>query len=684
MIEAEKILLTICSNAKVIGLSATATVPTVLGNYDLDYLRSRLQDSFHTISEEDRSMLRKEYEDSCVGYKDIHVHTELIRGMDENGQCGVSLWKEIYADPEDAESIHNFVKQRVPGKEYLAARYFRIAAAYKKYLEHEDIHSFLCLLTKFPRQNDDNLDLEVLKKLFGRLRESAERSLNGDGQDVVILPSGHEYESILGDVRKRLSQGEKLFVISTYQTLGTGQNMQYPIPQDLRDSLVHTNHFAESTDKDFDAIYLDKPTNQITNVQGDDWNKADRDPMDRIAQIAQYIFQLEALQENGTLSAKSVRKMIRWAFQRMSSPGKDSRVRKELKDIYGSRDHKASVYRTLLQAVGRLCRTNMKNPNVYIFADASIVDNVYLDTREDEKRLLPPEFKALLSLLREHVSGDGTGDTQESRLMNIASLQSMHGRRMITTYLENEWTSQRIAGWKQLRQQLLRKPTISAEEMARNTAYKNLYIPMKGKGNRIWFKQENDFDDIEFSFTKKKGFSEVSEDDARLPLLMKVPGLRQLFEEKGYATSFEANDYILNPVMFQNIYKGALGEVVGKYFLETYYELLLEEITDPDRFELFDYHIKDTGVYVDFKHWHESTYFSDDEMKKKIAEKAERCGAKCILTVNLIAENKYPSYRTVLNGIRMIEIPNLLHEVDGTVKLNYWKKLKEDIHEYAD
>ncbi|MCI6699657.1 MAG: hypothetical protein MR488_10940 [Lachnospiraceae bacterium] len=681
---AEKILLTICGTAKVIGLSATATVPTVLGNYDLDYLKSRLQDTFHTIADEDRATLKKEYEDNTAGYRDIHITAELIRSMDENGQYTINLWKQVYPDPEDAECIHNLIKQRVNDEDYLAARYLRIAAAYRKYVDHEDIHSFLCLLTKFPKQNDSKLDLDVLGQLFTWIRGNAGKPLTGTEGDVVVLPSGSDYETALNDIRERLGRGEKIFVISTYQTLGTGQNMQYPIPEDLKGRMIHTNCYPEDSDKDFDAIYLDRPTNQITNVQGDEWRDSDRDPAERIGLLAQNIFQLEALQENGTLSAGSVRRVIRWAFQRARGQGKKFSVRKELKDIYGSRDLKASVYKTLLQAVGRLCRTNMKNPDIYIFADASITDNVYLEAAEDEKRLLPPEFKALISLLRQSATKDDAGDGVETRLMNMANLQSIHGKQMITAYLEDQWTSQRIQGWKRLRLQLLQKPTVSADEMARNTAYRNLYVPVNGKGNRIWFQQDNDFDDIEFSFTKKRGFSEVSEDSARLTVLMKVPELHRLFEENGFAVSFDENDYILSPVMFQNIYKGALGEVVGKYILEKYYGLVLEEITDPEVFELFDYQIKGTSVYVDFKHWSESTYFSDEEMLKKIAEKAGRCGAECILAVNLMAANQFPSSRSLMEGIRIIEIPNLLQMEKGTVTLKCWNQIREEIHAYTN
>ena len=46
----EKVLLYICHRAKVVGLSATGGLPTVLGNYDLRYLREQLGERFRVLS----------------------------------------------------------------------------------------------------------------------------------------------------------------------------------------------------------------------------------------------------------------------------------------------------------------------------------------------------------------------------------------------------------------------------------------------------------------------------------------------------------------------------------------------------------------------------------------------------------------------------------------------------------
>ncbi len=49
------------------------------------------------------------------------------------------------------------------------------------------------------------------------------------------------------EIKSRLKDGERIFVISTYQGLGIGKNIQYKILENNRE-----------IEKDFDAIYLDK------------------------------------------------------------------------------------------------------------------------------------------------------------------------------------------------------------------------------------------------------------------------------------------------------------------------------------------------------------------------------------------------------------------------------------------
>lgn len=60
--------------------------------------------------------------------------------------------------------------------------------------------------------------------------------------------------------------------------------------------------------------------------------------------------------------------------------------------------------------------------------------------------------------------------------------------------------------------------------------------------------------------------------------------------------------YILNPTAYNNLFKGALGEFVGKYIFETLFKLPLSRITDPEAYERADFFFAhDNSTAIDFK-----------------------------------------------------------------------------------
>lgn len=370
----ERILTKLCEKAKVIGVSATATLPSVLCNYDLDYLSHKMGAAYSHISADDRERLKCEFTNSQQGYKDITVHAELF----DSSNYSVSLWDQVFDDSELAKAAYDHVERSLSSDDgrddnkYNHQRYFRIALAFKKFWEHEDIRSFLCVLNKHPKKNDKLLELDVLYYLFGLITEEQP----SDVKRYIRLLDGDGYDDKKSDITKKLANGEKLFVISVYQTIGAGQNLQYDIPGAVRDSLVQTNSWNRSTKKDFDAIYLDLPTNLTVNI----WNDSHVGTED----FVKYIFETEYLQENGEISDEIARQNIKEAFGR-------SFCRKKFMGKTYKDKPSVCYYATkqIVQAIGRICRTNMKQPVIYVFADADICN--YFHVGIAENRLLNRE-----------------------------------------------------------------------------------------------------------------------------------------------------------------------------------------------------------------------------------------------------------------------------------------------------
>lgn len=100
----EKLLLRFCERAKVIGISATATIPTVIVNFDLDYLRKKMQSAFFTLPELEYQRLKQNFHDTQNGYQNISIHTQLIGATDYS----IQTWEDIFNNKELAEHTYDF------------------------------------------------------------------------------------------------------------------------------------------------------------------------------------------------------------------------------------------------------------------------------------------------------------------------------------------------------------------------------------------------------------------------------------------------------------------------------------------------------------------------------------------------------------------------------------------------
>lgn len=645
----EKLLIRFCERAKVIGISATATVPTVIGNFDLEYLRSKMQEAFYSLPLADKRRLQKDFEDSQIGYRDIQIHTNLVGFRNYSKQT----WIDILQDQELGEEVFNKLERSVyeiNQSNYNKERYARIAKTFKEFLLHDDIRSMLCLLTKYPSNDDRLLDFNLLMDIFSYISKSINPNFFPNRQIVVLRGTGEEFDINKDEILNRLAKGEKLFIISVYQAIGAGQNLQYAIPEVLKDELVQSNAHDSRGEKDFDAIYLDQPTNLLVNFE-DNWEEE---------RFVKYLFQIEFFQENAELSARDALEYIKKAFQCYQSGVRPLFYPKSLKDKKGLRLY---ATRAVIQAVGRICRTNMKGHNIYIFADDRIAD--YLDLSVTNGRILNYEFLALA----EKIKGTQTKQPEQSSLEDKASLISNRASRDIDYMLHDGWTESRMQKWSMLRQLVLQHPTASAEEAAKNFIYPNYYVQLPQKSNMLFYSQDDDFHRIDVSFTQSLVHSVLNAENTRLDRLMRWQPLREYFISQGFATEFIPNDYIMSPPLWNNIYKGALGEVVGQFWFEHILGVHLEEITVPEQFELFDFKVPGKSVYVDFKNWSETTEMPWKETVDKIKGKAEKCGCKCAIIANVLTKGDYDIKMSNGSGPKILIIPSLL-TYNRTISIN--------------
>ena len=662
----EKMLLRFCEKSKVIGISATATVPSIIGNFDLGYLQDRLQGLFINLTDEDRKRLSDSFNRE-QNYNEVNIESELLG---ETGKYSKDAWFAVFKNAEIVDRVYESLQRSFGENEdlnnYNKERYLRIALAFRKFVVHEDIKSFLCVLTKHPKLNDKYLDRKKLHEIFYYI--AMENGWNNYSDSSIIYLDGDEYDDKKNDMLQRLANGQKLFVISVYQTIGAGQNLQYNVPEMYRKSVVKINSRNRSDEKDFDAIYLDKPTNLIVQLS-DNLEEVD---------FAKYLFQMEFLQESGEISVEETIKNIKRAFKifMMGQRNFDSYA-----NVYSKKSYVLLSTRYIIQAIGRICRTNQKNKTIYIFADNRIPENI--DVSVIEGRVFNHEFMALIDAVRKY----GEKDPEDANLESLASLKAVRVNKEIKNMLNNDWNDDKIQRWKKLRELVLKKPTASKEEAARNFIIKNFYVEMPRKSDLLFFSQEEDYNNVSVSFSKDENHQQcLSEEGSKLQTLMEIPEIKKKFIEEGWATQFVPNEYIMTPTLWNNIYKGALGEVVGKYLFERVLELSLEDITDSAVFELFDYFIPGTSIYIDFKNWHEGYTEDKKGLLKKVVDKARKCECKCVIIANIIAENEWNILETDYEDVHILSVPYLVKKGDGKMfyDKNAWNAIRRCVDEYKN
>lgn len=664
----EKILLRFCEKAKVIGISATATVPSVIGNYDIDYLKNKMQKVFSDVTESEKRRLSDSFKKHQQGYEAVSIHAELL------GSCdiySVESWMQVFASKELSQRIYEKIQRLFGEKEdsndYYKKRYLRVALAFKNFVIHDDIYSFLCVLNKHPRPGDNTLSREILFEIFDLIAKENHWSGYNKRSTVVFL-DGAEYDEKKTNLVNRLAAGEKIFVISVYQTIGAGQNLQYPVPDFLKGKLVKINSRVLRDEKDFDAIYLDKPTNLIVPL-GDNLDESE---------FVKYLFQMEFLQETYEASAADTMKNIKKAFKTFMTGHRNN---EGFADVYKKKSVVLLSTRYIIQAIGRICRTNQKNKDIYIYADDSIAENI--DISVVNGRIYNPEFLALVDKVRE----TGVKSPEVISLEDGASLRSIRVNKEIQNMLNNNWTEAKMDKWKQLRDLVLKYPTASAEEASKNFIIKNFYVQLPEPADSYYYSQHEDYNNVSVVFKADKDHSQkVSQEGTKLNDMLRISGIPELFKANSWATDFQKNDYIMTPPLWNNIYKGALGEVVGKNLMERVLKLSVDDIEDTDLFELFDYKIAGCSIFVDFKNWHEGVTEDKQVMLEKIAQKAEKCNCKCVIVANVYSENDWEISEVDVHGVHIASLSSLAVESDGVIKMNTetWNVIRRCVDEYRD
>lgn len=617
----EHFLMTLASKAYVVGLSATGTIPNVLGNYNLKYIKSKIGDRLYEPSAEDIDRSNKLIDKRL----NINKPNTVVVPVEST----INTFDAFFKEKEYAQCLNGEIDKCFDdNKDFLKLKLANVFSTIYSFINSDN--KALLVLTNRNVHKDNSVFSE---KNFNQLFKLLSFENNIKNIRYFFLDS-RNFDDKKEEYKKELELGNRVILISSYQTVGVGQNLQYEL---------------NGNELDIDSLYLENPTNLV--VDSNKFNK------DSYSELMKYIYQIESLKENGELLFKEANNSIISGFY------KKYKIQKPINNkIYDSESLQFYSIALLIQAVGRICRTNKVVQNKTIFVDKEIILKIDLSLVDSKK--LNYEFKEIIDKQKELK----ILEAKDERDSNIIIAQN--NNRAIASKLRfetrNGWTEEKMLWWEQFRTFVLKHPTISEKELKDYPQFKNMYVGFNRRANSYYFNHENDWDDVDLNLCKNELKSEMSSADARLDIVMKNPIINKYFKNNKYSECFKEDDYLLLPAVYNNIYKGALGEIAGECLLK-HFGINITHIKEINDFEKFDYKLND--MYFDFKLWKNN---GKDLKYDRIKIKLEKVKGKKAIIINLLGDAKM----LISDNNDICTIPALLDENTGEIN----KKAIDKIH----
>lgn len=658
----EYFLFRLAKKAKVLGLSATARIDSPLSNYDLAYLESALSNTFHHMSVEEAKKIRDEFETKRQkeNKAELKPYPLNIPTLSLSNEESLKTFSGEYFNDKDLQDQFISILRKA-SDDYDLKRFAKIAVGIRMFFLNPKLKTFLLMANRNIDENGSSLySLKTIENILKNLKMEHQEI---NSFRIIPLKSGN-FPKYRSDINRTYKIVDKILVCTTYPSAGIGENLQIEddeSDENDSDSLISN----KKSPKDLDSIYLEKPTNVLVNLSKNSQQIESSD-------LIKAIYQFEVIKLKDGLSQSDFYANIRQAVRKTKFICNGV----EPDDFYPQLYKKPSVINAILkvlnQAVGRICRTTKKAPDteVDIYYDSEI-DTFDFSSFDD--KLVNREFKAFVECIKGNkkslASYSDFDSLVESDCRNIDSRLSY-----LLSETRESWNEEQMSKWDAIREFIIKNPTISKEKFVLLPyTMQHFYMLSPDKSgkpfNRYWFLKKNDNNEVDYerdSFNHlqlfsqpTKGAFEVSDEDCGLLALSSISSLKKHFEDASIPTSFAFNDYMLNPIAYNNFYKGALGEFIG-YFLMKDNGMPLVKITDGKHFEKFDYFYANKNVFVDFKLWKESAYFKEEEYKKKEYKKLNKVGSNKGVVVSIVADRCYQYQHYRENGKSLLTIPSLV------------------------
>lgn len=596
----EKFLIRLIERTKVVGISASAHLPSVLSNYDMDYIRKEHNDLIFEIPQEDIERLNDRFNKSIENYHEIKIKCYAVG--DDN-----KLSKA-------AKELFNDLCKKANLKDYLKERFLCFAQTVELFFNNKNVRSFLYF------SNSKNSKLEIDGENLFMTFFAQMNFLYSEKAEFCFLSGANEtFERRKQRMFESLKNGKKVFAVTSYWSMGAGQNVHYEFNSEYDRDLVKVNSFEyNSSHKDFDAIYLETPSNILVNaVKG----------FDSEEEFIKYIYQLKFLQEVGEINTTKVEERIKDAFLL-----KNGSVRKKHPLPNDSSHFDMAYAKVAMQAIGRICRTRNKQKTVYILYQKSFAVRIKPIIPYFSDKLTNPEFREFLASCDKETDNNLLMNS-DAVLINKAIKHYEQTNELFNNLMAN-WSINNIEKWESIREAVLKHPTVEALS---ETVFPDLYIELPQESNCYYHRRSNRTHEFSFRVPNGAGWQCLNEQSVMLDRVLKIPYVNDYFVKAGYATRFKQGKYMLGCSVLNRIYRGALGEVVGRFLLTKNILKFLDlefESLPPNIYEKFDNKCED--VFFDFKLWSGDRNPAFEQEITKIRKKMYACQARKVIYVNIL------------------------------------------------
>lgn len=690
----ESVMLYLARHALVFGISATANCDSVIGNYCISFLKAELGNDYHDLLTECPDLV------SAVKSELAYRYAPYAEGKKRKASVTLRPLTNCYNGPgDDVRYVMNRIidgdcagdlgelVDSEGGNVYFKSRYINIAKVMYEFAGRTHHQSLLCLTTAIPGGNA-NADFkeETLHLMLDIINDYYHFVGTDSAVDLLVLRSA-DFENSRNLFDTKLAEGKRLFVLSSYYTIGTGINLQYAVNNLFSNSYITLPSHSpmDTTKKDIDEVALFDITNTVVNLCAEG-------AFSENSQLTN-IMQTESAYADYRLSLDEKIGQIRLGFIKLACS-----FRGKGNVLDNTEVANMNITHLVIQACGRIGRTLNRCKDSYVYIDEKVFSRLCIPYLQSMSDFLPPEMLAICHEAEARCKpGKVEADVAQynaKRLSLMGNAINYEAHKWLKGILKRgfnindgfiAWEPSDMKLWQNIRDFVLKHPTATLDGMNELEDIRPYYMHVPVPCRHYFFSQKDDFSHVRVGFDcmeslrqeirndeSWKPVSEVSASAVQLDILLKNPSVAELFSQQGYAADFDLAPYILPPVLFNNIYKGALGEVCGKALLESG-GVSLSAITDADKFEAFDFCLDGCDdAYVDFKYYQFHYGISDEEKKRieeaemqKIERKMLLIGATRVFIVGIIKPDADVAPYVVHNGAGSVVFVPFLIDGNG-------------------